>query len=205
MRAAAVLLMLASVVFAQDGPQHIVSVTPAGDSDHARVFTFEVVSIRPSNITSDRDGGILLSLDEYRALGRPLGDTILSAYFPLSRQRQERLAGAPGWVWDKRFDFVGRVAPEDLQDWHEALRRQPNLILETMLQAALADRCGLVVHRSPATIPGFALMVANGGPNPKRFSPARPNEIIPKKRPKNSWGRKNSLNPVIGRGNREFL
>lgn len=180
MRAAAILLMLASTVFTQDRPQHLVSMIPAGDSDRTRAFTFEVVSIRPSNITSDRDGGILLSLDEYRALGRPLGDTILSAYFPLSLQRQERLAGAPSWVWNRRFDFVGRVAPEDLQDWHEALRRRPNLMLETMLQAALADRCRLVVHRFPATIPGFALVVANGGPNPKRFSRARPNEIIPK-------------------------
>lgn len=35
------------------------------------------------------------------------------------------------------------------------------------------------MHRIPATVSGFALLVANRGPNPKRFSPAKPEEFIP--------------------------
>ncbi len=52
-------------------------------------------------------------------------------------------------------------------------------MLQAMLQVALADRCKLVVHRTPATFPGFALVLSNRGPNRKRLVEAKPNEVIP--------------------------
>lgn len=168
-------------VLAQGGPQQNIPMAAAVDPDHVRAFVFEVVSIRPSkagvwHVQINPNG------DEYRAIGLPLGNTILSAYFPLSLQRRERLPGAPGWIWKDKFDFVAKVAPEDIEEWHKSLRRgfgEPNPMLEAMLQAALADRCKLIVHRVPTTVPGFALVVANHDPNPKRFSLAKRDEIIP--------------------------
>ena len=155
---------------------------PSVHSDQQRALAFEVISIRPSKPGEIWHLSINPNGDQYVAAGLPLGNTILSAFFPFALQRRERLSGVPGWVWNDRFDFVAKVAPEDIQAWHESLRRgfgEPNPMLEAMLQAALADRCRLRVHRIPATVPGLALVVANHGPNRKRFSLAKRDEIIP--------------------------
>lgn len=152
-------------------------------SDHLPALAFEVVSIRPSKPGESWHVSINPNGDEYVAIGLPLGNTILSAFFPFALQKRERLSGAPGWVWNDKFDFVAKVAPEDVEAWHESLRHgvvdKPNPMLEAMLQAALADRCRLTVHRTPTTVPGFALVITNRGPNRKRFSLAEPDEAIP--------------------------
>lgn len=173
----------ASPIFAQGSPHESQARSVAKSSEPARTYAFEVVSIRPSNPhVRRREISVPPNGDEFRVLGFPLGNTILFAYFPIALQRRERLPGAPDWIWGDGFDFVARVAPEDIEAWHQALRSgfgEPNPMLETMLQAALADRCKLIVHRIPATVPGYALVVVSRGPNPKRFSPAKPDEIIP--------------------------
>lgn len=169
----------APFVFAQSSSQGPAAANPSP----AHAFAFEVVSIRPSKPGERvRVLAIPLSGDEYRALGFPLGITILFAYFPSALQSRERLPGAPNWIWTDRFDFAAKVASEDIEAWQQSLRGglgEPNPMLEAMLQAALADRCKLIVHRIPATVSGFALVVANRGPNAKRFSLAKPDEIIP--------------------------
>ena len=158
---------------------------PPTDAHHdsLRGPAFEVISILPSN-----PGNLQWSLsihpngDEYRSIGRPLGDTILDAYFSRALQRRERLPGAPAWIWNDKFDIVAKVAPADLEAWHQSIRHGfagSSSLLQTMLQAALRDRCKLVVHRVPATYPGFALVLANHGPNPKRFLRSKPGEAIP--------------------------
>jgi uncharacterized protein (TIGR03435 family) len=112
---------------------------------------FDVVSIRPSNAGDDqwsmqlRAGG-----DEFRAMGMPLGETILAAYFPFHLQSEARIVGAPSWVWNDKYDFVGKVGESDLQNWQKLSRRGfavNNPLLQTMLQNALADRCKMTVHR----------------------------------------------------------
>jgi uncharacterized protein (TIGR03435 family) len=169
--------------FAQDSPQQRQAMAAAKNSDPVRAFAFEVVSIRPSNPRArNRQIGMSPNGDEFHVLGFPLGNTILFAYFPIALQRRERLSGAPDWIWKDGFDFVAKIAPENIAAWHQSLRSgfgEPNPMLESMLQAALADRCKLLVHRIPTTVPGYALVIASRGPYPKRFSPAKSDEIIP--------------------------
>ena len=166
--------LLAAPVFAQSGQQP----TATSDSAPQRAPAFEVVSIRPAK--SGDTWQLTINADEYRARGLPLGHTILIAYFPRSLQKRERLPGAPAWVWNDRFDIVAKVAPEDLKEWKNSQRLgSANPMLQAMLQTALADRCGLRVHRVPATAAGYALELANRGPNRKLLSPATPGEAIP--------------------------
>ena len=154
-----------------------------GTSDHTRSLAFEFVSILPSN-AGDRDWQLVADPNgnEYRALGMPLAYTILFAYFPRALQRKERLLGTPDWVWNNKFDFVAKVAPEDIAAWHNSLERglgAPNPMLEAMLQSALTDRCKLAFHRIPAKVKGLALVVGNPGPNPERLVKAGPYETVP--------------------------
>jgi uncharacterized protein (TIGR03435 family) len=112
----------------------------------------------------------------------PLGVAIEFAYLPLRTQRKEQIVNAPAWLWSDEFDFVGKVGPDDLEEWRMSTQHglyRPSPMLEAMLQAALADRCKLAVHRVPATFPGFALVVSSRGPNRKRLAEAKPDETIP--------------------------
>jgi uncharacterized protein (TIGR03435 family) len=171
----------AASALAQNGPQKSPSMATAGYSDPVGAFAFEVVSIRPGNAANTQTY-VRLNGDEYRAIGFPLAQTILMAYFPWALQSKERISDAPGWVWKDKFDFVAKVGPDDLDEWRRLLQPgfgEKNQMLEAMLQAALADRCKLVVHRIPAAVPGFALVVAKHSPNLKRFNEAKPDEIVP--------------------------
>jgi uncharacterized protein (TIGR03435 family) len=84
----------------------------------------------------------------------------MMAYFPMQFQSDERLKGAPSWVMNKKYDIIAKVAPEDMPKWQKS---KPSMfkkeMLNTMLQAALAERCKLVLHQVQAEIPGIALEV----------------------------------------------
>jgi uncharacterized protein (TIGR03435 family) len=64
-----------------------------------------------------------------------------------------------------------------------------------MLQNALAERCKMVVHRVPSKIDGYALVVANHGPNLKKLLTQRPEDSIPNRALKLSLGAK--LVPIL--------
>ena len=169
--------------FAQDKPQQGTSGAAAGSADYVRAFAFDVVSIRPHDpANSFRKIEVPLGGDEFQSIGNSLAMAIEFAYFPIGMQSKDRIVNAPGWLWNTEFDFVGKVSPDDLEEWHKFTPHafgRPNPMLEAMVQTALADRCKLVVHRTPATGPGFALVVSNRGPNRKRFVEAKSDETTP--------------------------
>lgn len=145
-------------------------------------LAFDVVSIRPVSDTGDRFIGT--SRDEYRAIGWPLGTTIQLAYFSFRMASKDRIIEAPSWVWNERYEFVGKVGETDLSEWQHFIQRgfmAPNPMLQIMLQHVLADRCKLVIHRVPAQVNGFALVVGKHGPNRKKLIESKPDEVIPDK------------------------
>lgn len=159
------------------------AITPSG-SPARRSHAFDVVSIRPS-----KRGqvfamvGALRDQDTYRAINTPLGVTILEAFFPMPIGSRDRVQGTPAWVWNENYDFVGKVSAADMPEWRirtehwDATRVNP--LLQEMLQASLADRCKLVVHRVPAEIQGYVLVIGKSGPNYKVLKASSPGELIP--------------------------
>ncbi len=63
-------------------------------------------------------------------------------------------------------DADARVAPADVAQWR-AHPNWPNPVLGVALQALLADRFKLAVHRVHAAMPGQVLVVAKRGPQLK--------------------------------------
>ena len=168
--------------FSQDRPQQGTSTAAAGAADHVRAFAFDVVSIRPSDAGSQMMLEIRTGGDEYRALGMPLANTILWAYFPFRLHSKNRLAGAPNWVWNDKFDFVGKVGGADLPEWQKVTKHglwSLNPMVQSMLQAALADRCKFAAHRIAAQVDGYALVVVKQQPNWKNLIAAKPDDVIP--------------------------
>jgi hypothetical protein len=39
----------------------------------------------------------------------PLGFTIEMAYFPIRMGSRDRVIGAPSWVWNDSYEFIGKV------------------------------------------------------------------------------------------------
>lgn len=155
------------------------------NQSRASGYRFQVVSIKPSHGAGNWMVGTVS--DEYRAIGVPLAITLMQAYFPFGylsdRKAKSYIQGAPKWLWTERYDFVAKVAPEDLALWQKARETSnaatPNKILQEMLRAALKERCKLVVHRVPLKMQGYALALAKGGPNRKHLRLSKPNEQVP--------------------------
>lgn len=146
-------LLMCATVFAQ---------TPS-PTPHA----FEVVSIRPSKPGSNWKISWMTTPDGYRVPGQSLRSAILMAYFPQGMPYwRDRVQGAPSWIGDL-YDIDARVSETDQPQWQKESTLKPaeRTLFPEMLQAMLADRCKLVVHRVPSEIPGFALVLGKRGPH----------------------------------------
>ncbi len=66
--------------------------------------------------------------------------------------QQYQITG-PDWINTERLDIVARFAPHSAQDQ-----------IPLMLQALLADRFKLTLHRETRELPMYALVVAKNGP-----------------------------------------
>jgi uncharacterized protein (TIGR03435 family) len=125
---------------------------------------FEVVSIRPSAPGSPW-GRVQILPDGYRAWGIGLWVSVEKAYFPAEiTDIKERLLGLPSWTTEEKYDIQAKVAPADVAEWQRQSHTRQKVMMQVMLQTMLAERCKLVVHRIPAEITGYALVVGKGGP-----------------------------------------
>src|SRR5262249_20606093 len=75
---------------------------------------------------------------------------------------QDQQINFPEWVSTEAFDVDAKVSPGDLADWRDA-RKQPEM-LRAMLQAMLAERLKLKVHREQREGNVYELVVGKGGP-----------------------------------------
>lgn len=135
--------------------------------------TFEVASIKPASpITPElmRSGQLHLGvrIDKARADfgGMPLTDLIARAY----RVKPFQVSG-PDWI-TSRFDIVATL-PEGASEEQ----------VPEMLQALLADRFKLTLHRDSKEFPVYALIVGKGGskltPKPADYDPAAKSNVRP--------------------------
>lgn len=128
--------------------------------------SFDVASIKlsaPDNRSSrfETNPGML------RLINQTLRGCIRAAYAgggaPL---RDYQIVGGPKWIDSDRYDIVAKA---------DGRAAAPQLVL--MLQALLADRFQLVVHRESRQFPGYALAPAKGGlrikPDPAEGDPPR--------------------------------
>lgn len=111
---------------------------------------FEVASIHPVKDDGDHDSDVDKGL--FRAHNLTLKRLIATAYEIDARQ----ILGGPNWLDSDSYDITARI-PEELVP-------QQRQKFPLMLQALLADRFKLVIHREPRQISGYALVVSKKGP-----------------------------------------
>jgi bla regulator protein blaR1 len=140
---------------------------------------FSAVSIRQNKSSGPQIFG-KSTPDGYEMRNMFLAAAILSAYVPRTGgvriYSDEQVVGLPHWLVsdDDRYDLDAKVDEADLSDWQNPTK-QPAM-LRAMLQAMLADRLKLKVHRSTKQAPVYALVVGKRGP---RFKESVPGESHP--------------------------
>jgi uncharacterized protein (TIGR03435 family) len=143
---------------------------------HAQGKTFDVVSIR-QNISQQRRGPMNLAPgpDGFRVEGQPLLNLLLTAYTTKAGGMfLNNIDNLPDWAKDSRYDIEARISDADRAAWQDP-KNQPAMLQE-MLQAMLADRFQLVVHREMKEKSVYDLVVTRGGP---KFQETRPDEPRP--------------------------
>ncbi|HET9400084.1 MAG TPA: TIGR03435 family protein [Candidatus Acidoferrales bacterium] len=142
----------------------------------APVFEYEVASIKPSK--PDATGGFMTIpgpgdvSDTYAARNLPLMGIIREAYGIPMGAEDGRLVGAPGWLSSERYDIeakIDRTVVEELQKLSPEVRVE---VQQQMLQALLADRLKLSVHRESKEVPVYSLVVAKNGSKLQESKPS---------------------------------
>jgi uncharacterized protein (TIGR03435 family) len=172
------LSLSASLVVAQTGTASSVpgnSSTPAAQS---KLAAFDVVSIKPASPDESEHWHYGFGVAGYSASGVPLAWVIHQAYFTFNMGGKDAVSGAPDWVGKDRWDIEAKVAPEDMAEYQQERTKTgyENSITQQMLQSMLADRCKLVVHRVPAEMPAFAIVIDKKG---QKFTEAAQDEAKP--------------------------
>ena len=119
-------------------------------------YAFDVISIRQIKVPLTRamaaqDGP---TPDGYRS-HQPLVLLLLTAYVPqvggaAFYNFQDQIKGLPDWLLSDGYDIDARIADEDRVEWQKP--ESQKVMLRAMLQALLADRCKLAVHREVKVI-----------------------------------------------------
>jgi uncharacterized protein (TIGR03435 family) len=131
----------------------------ASQDAQAKAPAYDVVSVKPHQ---PGDGSMSWgpTRDGYIAKNVMVVLLIRDAY---NLTKLDQILGLPGWAMDARFDLQAKMD----EDTASALARLPHdqqwQQRQLMLQAALADRFKLKVHRESRMLPVYALVVAKGG------------------------------------------
>jgi uncharacterized protein (TIGR03435 family) len=141
----------------------------------SRAYAFDVISIRQIKVPLTRamaaqDGP---TPDGYRS-HQPLVLLLLTAYVPqvggaAFYNFQDQIKGLPDWLLSDGYDIDARIANEDRAEWQKP--ESQKVMLQAMLQAMLAERCKLAVHREVKEVGVSSLVVAKGGPKFKETDP----------------------------------
>ena len=141
-RIAAVLIGVVTTLLAQQPPARI---------------EFEAASIQPDNPALSQNGKAHIvngSAGGIRDINITAKDLIMGAY---GLRTDSQLVGGPGWLGSAGWDIVARYPAGSDEAQHSG-----------MMQALLADRFQLRVHRETRRLSVYSLAVAKNGP---RLSP----------------------------------
>src|SRR6185312_5623155 len=142
----------------------------------ANLVQFDVVSIKPSGMDPRSFGMLGYWKDAYQTQGWALADVILNAYLPTHVATAVPRDGFPSWVNSERYDIVAKVDERTAAEIASATEAERTAMVQSMVQRMLADRFGLVVHRVPVEVEGYALVVAKNGP---KLTHSQPGDVVP--------------------------
>src|SRR5206468_2112496 len=118
----------------------------------SKPMAFDVASIRRNvdNVGTCSPDQVQPTQNGFHMTNCPLLMAVGAAYVPstgdpLGYLVQERILGMPPGLSQERYNIDARISDADAEAWRDPVKRTE--ILHAMMQALLAERCKLVVHR----------------------------------------------------------
>jgi len=134
-----------------------------------KALAFDAASIRKNVNNAGRCGPdqAQATPSGFHMTNCPLWVALATAYAPtkgeaLGFAMGDRMVGMPDWVKSEHYDIDARIGEADAEAWKDPVRQRE--MLHAMLQALLAERCKLVVHREMKDRSTYAIMVGKNGP-----------------------------------------
>jgi uncharacterized protein (TIGR03435 family) len=132
-------------------------------------FTYDVASIKQS--PPPTGGGMMVGMrdtpDGLVATNVPLLFLVQFAY-GIDRPQ---ISGAPSWLSSDRYDVDAKMDSSTVDALEKLTLDERKIARRKMLQALLADRMKLVVHRDSKEVPIFSLVIAKSGPKLQESRP----------------------------------
>jgi bla regulator protein blaR1 len=147
------------------------SAAPEANNTAANTHGFDVASIKPNKSGSNMVR-MMARPDGLSAMGATLQMLIQSAYGIQDFQ----VVGGPKWANADRYDIEAKMDSFQVEKLQALSPDQRWLETRHMLQALLANRFQLVLHRETKELPGFALVIAKNGP---KLHDAKPGDTYP--------------------------
>lgn len=134
--------------------------TTAADSAAIKTPEFEVASIKAYKQEGENIRIMVrFTADGIDASGVSLQLLIRQAYGIEDNQ----IIGISGWMDSEQYDVQAKINPSDIETLGKLPFAEANKVRQRMLQALLADRFKLAVHRETRDLPVYALVIAKGG------------------------------------------
>jgi bla regulator protein blaR1 len=125
---------------------------------------YATVMIAPSKSSGDT---LMFGSDEFISKNASLQQVIRVAY----GVEDDRIVGAPTWLASEKYDVEAREDSSAVNDPRKLSLDQRVSEQKVMLQALLADRLKLALHRETRELSVFALVVSRGGPKLQQSKP----------------------------------
>jgi bla regulator protein blaR1 len=132
----------------------------------ASVPAYATVSITPNKSGSDRVT-LMFGPDGFISNNASLQQVIRAAY----GVEDDRISGAPAWLESEKYDVEAKEYGSGTDDPRKLSLDQRISDQKSMLQALLADRLKLALHRETRDLTVYALVIAKTGPKLQRSNP----------------------------------
>ena len=141
------------------------------DANSSHAYEYEVASIK-SNKSGINMVRLMFSPDGLTATNGTLQMFIHAAYGVEDNQ----ISGGPSWLNSDHYDIEAKMDSATADALHKLSEDQGRLERQQMLQALLADRFKLTIHRETRELPVYALVLAKNGP---KIQEAKPGDTYP--------------------------
>jgi uncharacterized protein (TIGR03435 family) len=142
-----------------------------GPAPAAPAYEFDVATIKLSPGTAPLGGGLgFYSEDTFRSRNMQFRFVIRWAY-GLWGGGGEMVLGGPSWLDSERYEIRAKMDPSVAEQMKKLSPDQRTHAQEQMVQALLADRLKLVIHREAKELPVYALTIAKDGSKLKKAKP----------------------------------
>lgn len=149
------LVLLSSPFFGQPAPGQAAAANAGAVQTETPTFELADVHVSPHRTTQGTRGAILRNSGRYEFTNATMVDLIRIAY----DVDADKVLGGPSWLESDRFDIFAQVPPKTSQE-----------TARLMLQALLADRFKLMLHKDSHSMPTYALSVSKDGHKLKEAS-----------------------------------